>query len=64
MASTELPGFGGKRFILTVDPKTDAAYLRIRDRDVDKTVELNNEVNVDYDKDGNVVGIEILRSPG
>jgi len=61
VASTELPGFGGNRFILSVDAKTDAAYLRIRDRDIDKTVEITSELNVDYDKDGNVVGIEILR---
>jgi uncharacterized protein YuzE len=64
MASTELPGFGGKRFLLTVCPDTDAAYLNIRDnRDIEKTVEITGELNVDYDKDGNVVGVEILRSP-
>ena len=48
---------------MTVDPKSDAAYLRIRDREVDKTIELNDEIKVDYDKDGNVVGLEILRTP-
>ncbi len=62
MASTKLPGFGGKIFILSVDPKTDAAYLRLRDRDIEQTIEINSEIKVDYDKDGNVVGIEILRS--
>ena len=48
---------------MTVDPKADAAYLRVRDRDVDKTVEVNSELNIDYDSDGKVVGIEILRGP-
>jgi uncharacterized protein YuzE len=63
MASIELPGKDGNPFLLTVDDSTDAAYLLIRyGTDVDRTIKANKEVNLDLDKDGNVVGVEILRS--
>lgn len=62
MASIELPGKDGNSFLLTVDDSTDAAYLKIRYADVDRTMKVHNEVNLDLDKDGNVVGVEILRS--
>ena len=62
MASIELPGKDGNPFLLTVDDSTDAAYLLIRYGDVDRTIKANKEINLDLDKDGNVVGVEILRS--
>lgn len=62
MASIELPGKDGNPFLLTVNDSTDAAYLLLRYGDVDRTQQVNDEVNLDLDKNGNVIGIEILRS--
>lgn len=62
MASVELPGKDGNPFLLTVNDSTDSAYILLRYGDVDRTQIVNDEVNLDLDKNGNVIGIEILRS--
>ena len=47
------------------DRDVDAAYIYlqhpIKDGEVKNTVELDN-INLDYDKDGKLVGIEILNA--
>lgn len=41
-------------------PDVDALYIYLRDADIADTDEISDGIIVDYDKDGNVVGIEIL----
>lgn len=42
------------------DPIADALYLELSDSEVEKTEEIKPGVNMDYDADGNIVGVEIL----
>jgi uncharacterized protein YuzE len=44
---------------LTVDHSADAAYLYLNGNEVDRT-EQHGRVNIDFDENGDVVGIEIL----
>ena len=47
-----------------VDSEVDAAYLTLTEHEVDRTEQLlqhtNVMVNVDYDADGFVVGLEVV----
>ena len=38
----------------------DALYITLNDNDVEESDEITEDIIMDYDKDGNVVGIEIL----
>jgi uncharacterized protein YuzE len=38
----------------------DALYITLNDSDVEESDEVTEDIIMDYDKDGNVVGIEIL----
>lgn len=42
------------------DKETDIVYLRFTDADIVESDEQKPGVIIDYDKDGNVVGIEML----
>ena len=46
------------------DKSVDAAYIyledSIADGEVDKTIELNNNIILDFDKEGKLLGVEIL----
>ena len=42
------------------DPLADAAYFEISSAEVDDTREIEPGIVVDYDKEGRVVGIEVL----
>lgn len=44
-----------------VDRAADAVYVRLAEGDVDRTIEINDEVLVDLDQFGMAVGIELLR---
>ena len=49
--------------ILTFDKEADAAYIyfkEISEGEVTNTISLNESVNIDLDKDGKTIGIEIL----
>ena len=46
---------------LTVDLETGASYLRIKEGEYAGTVSVRDVINVDVDKAGNVLGIEILQ---
>ncbi|WP_182050135.1 DUF2283 domain-containing protein [Changpingibacter yushuensis] len=43
-----------------IDKDADAGYIRVSSEPVSRTVELNNNVLVDLDSMGMVVGIEVL----
>lgn len=45
---------------LEFDPIADAAYLEISSADVEESQEMQPGIIADYDKDGQIVGIEIL----
>ena len=45
---------------LEFDPVADAAYLEIADSEVDSSQEIKPGVIIDYDAQGNVVGVEVL----
>ena len=50
-----------RRYTVEYDPEADAAYVRLANgKAVDRTVEFDDDVQVDLDADGNIVGIEIL----
>lgn len=38
----------------------DALYIRLKESDIETTNEITDDIIMDYDKDDNVVGIEIL----
>ncbi len=42
------------------DPIADALYLELAEGDVEKTEEIKPGVILDYDVEGNVVGVEVL----
>lgn len=48
---------------ITLDKEADAAYIyfkEISEGEVDKTISLNESINVDLDEEGRALGIEIL----
>jgi uncharacterized protein YuzE len=45
---------------LEFDPIADALYLEISDREVEKSEQIKPGVILDYDAEGNVVGVEVL----
>ncbi len=42
------------------DPDADALYLQIKEGEVDHTDEIDENTLIDIDKEGNILGIEIL----
>jgi uncharacterized protein YuzE len=45
---------------LEYDKDVDALYIRIQEIAVDRTLELEEGVNLDFDATGKLIGIEIL----
>ena len=45
---------------LEFDPQADAAYLEISDAEIETTKQLKPGIIVDYDAQGQIVGIEVL----
>ncbi len=45
---------------LEFDPEADAAYLELTDSTVEQPREIQPGIIVDYDAEGQIVGIEIL----
>ncbi|ADC69240.1 Protein of unknown function DUF2283 [Methanocaldococcus sp. FS406-22] len=41
------------------DPKSDILYILIKEGDVSDTDEIDEDVWIEYDKDGNIIGIEL-----
>ena len=42
------------------DPVVDAAYIRFSHEDITETEEVSQGIILDYDKDGRIVGLEVL----
>jgi uncharacterized protein YuzE len=42
------------------DKEVDALYIRIQEKDVARTQEISEGVNVDFDAEGRLVGLEVL----
>jgi uncharacterized protein YuzE len=45
---------------LRIDQQSDAVYLDLTDQEIDSSEEVSDGIILDYDKDGHLVGIEIL----
>lgn len=45
---------------LKYDPQADAFYLKVREGIIGYTDSVNDEINIDFDLDGKVIGIEVL----
>ncbi|MEM3713873.1 MAG: DUF2283 domain-containing protein [Nitrososphaeria archaeon] len=50
----------GNEYRVRYEPDADALYIRIRDGKVADSDEVSDGIIVDYDGNGNVLGIEIL----
>jgi uncharacterized protein YuzE len=46
--------------IVTYDNEIDAIYFKLTDNKIDSTEPDTDRIIIDYDKDNNIVGIEIL----
>ncbi len=46
---------------VAIDREARAIYFKLSDEDVARTVRMNDSVSIDYDKDDEVVGVEIIR---
>ncbi len=42
------------------DPKADAMYIKLADKPIAKTKEVDKNTIMDFDASGNLVGIELL----
>ena len=42
------------------DPSVDAVYIKLDDSEIVSTKKLDNRTIIDFDKKGNVVGVELL----
>ena len=42
------------------DSEIDALYIRMQEKYVDRTVEIEEGLNLDFDKKGKLIGLEVL----
>jgi uncharacterized protein YuzE len=42
------------------DREVDALYIRIQEKDVVRTQEVSDGVNLDFDSEGRLIGLEVL----
>jgi uncharacterized protein YuzE len=42
------------------DKKVDALYIRIQEKNVARTQEVSDGVNLDFDAEGRLIGLEVL----
>jgi len=47
---------------LEYDKEVDALYIRIEETYIDKTQELEEGINLDFDLEGKLIGVEILNA--
>ena len=52
---------GRKPINITIDKEAKAIYFKMLDQDVLRTIRINDSVSIDYGKDDDIVGIEIIR---
>jgi uncharacterized protein YuzE len=48
--------------VFTLEPELGLAYFKFSEAKVHRTVEINEDLNIDLDEDGMPVGVEFLRS--
>lgn|GEM_PF-1788502 len=46
---------------VSIDSEARAVYFKLSDEQVDRTERLNSSLSVDYDENGEIVGVEIIR---
>ena len=46
---------------VAIDKVARAIYFKILDRDVSRTLRMNDSVSIDYGQDDEIVGVEIIR---
>ena len=51
-----------RKLRISYSKEADTLYIRLNDRKVETSDEVSDDVILDFDKDGNVVGIEILNA--
>jgi uncharacterized protein YuzE len=49
---------------ISYDPKYDVLYLKFTEEKVVDTIEVNGGVLIDYGKNGEMIGIEIIKASG
>lgn len=42
------------------DREEDALYIRLQEKHVDRTIEIGDGLNVDFDENGKLIGLEVL----
>ncbi len=42
------------------DREVDALYIRLQDKIVNRTTEINEGLNLDFDENGKLIGLEVL----
>jgi uncharacterized protein YuzE len=42
------------------DREVDALYIRLQEKYVDRTIEIGDGLNVDFDENGKLIGLEVL----
>jgi uncharacterized protein YuzE len=42
------------------DRDVDALYIRLQEKNVARTVEIDEGINIDFDKTGKLIGLEVL----
>jgi len=52
---------GKKPINVAIDQEARAIYFKVSDEDVARTVRTNDSVSIDYGKDDEIVGVEIIR---
>lgn len=48
-------------YTITYDTQADAVYVKMSEAPIDETVQLNDNLVVDYDGNKEIVGVEILQ---
>jgi len=49
---------------ISYEPKYDVLYLKFTEENVVDTIEVNKGVLIDYGKNGELIGIEIIKASG
>ena len=52
---------GKKPVNVAIDQEARAIYFKVSDEDVVRTIRTNDSISIDYGKDDEIVGVEIIR---
>ena len=52
--------YGEATVKIEYDKEVDAIYIRIQEKEAARTEEISEGVNVDFDSDGRLIGLEVL----